>query len=231
MSEEETGLSVRASAADIAALRRNSQSKYATELAQNKMTKSRDWLPYIQLMGSNATEVKKGEFPIGHFALCKNKKKIDLGDKFPMLILSWRPKAMIFAPKVVNYFDPESDDFKKIQATADQQDSGKAFGPEFLVWVPEVHELATYFMGSKTARNESPSLIAVLDEGTGLCQQESYLIETPKFSWHGPRTLDYDHEIEYPRMDLLQEELEKFNNPPATPVEQVEEGEEGGDRD
>lgn len=200
-------------------------SKYADETALSKVTKVGDWLPYVTLMGGNSLEVKRGEFPIGHFCLKKNKKMIDLGKEFIMYLLSWRPKAMTFEPKVLSFFDVESDDFKAVVNRADTvKNPGCGYGPEYLVWLPEVKELATYYLSSKTGRNESPNIQAVL-KSTRLCKQKSHLIETEKYSWHGPQTLACDLEIPLPPIELVKEQLDKFNNPPAAVEEVAEEAE------
>ena len=220
----ETGLTS-ASPEALGMLLADQTSKYADETALSKVTKVGDWLPYVALMGGNSLEVKRGEFPIGHFCLKKNKKMIDLGKEFIMYLLSWRPKAMMFEPKVLSYFDTESEDFKKIVARADStKNPGCGYGPEYLIWLPEVKEFATYFLSSKTGRNESPNIQAIL-KTTRLCKQKSHLIETEKYSWHGPTTLACDLEIPLPPIELAKQELDKFNNPPAAVEEVAEEAE------
>lgn len=198
-------------------------SKYATETALSEVTKVGDWLPYIQLMGSNSIEVKKGEFPMGHFALRKNRRMIDMGEEFIAYLIAWRPKAMQFAPKVLSYFDSTSEAFKAIEEKSKSKNAGCGYGPEFLVWLPEYKEMVTYFLGNKTGRNESPNLIALITDGTYKCKQKSHLIDDGEHSWHGPMTLPYDLDIELPSVVTLRKELDKFNNPPAAIEEVTEE--------
>lgn len=219
-----------ASADEVQSLLAQTESKYADETALAEVTKVGDWLPYIQLMGGNSLEVKRGEFPLGHFCLRKGKQMIDLGSEFVCYLLSWRPKAMQFAPKVLSFFDVESEEFKDIQQRSDQPNSGCGFGPEFLVWLPEAKEFATYFLGNKTGRNEAPNLVALIKDGTRLCKQVAHLIETSDYAWHGPRTVPYDLEIELPPIADIKREVEKFNNPPAAQEEVAEENDADDER-
>jgi hypothetical protein len=221
----------------LAELLTTNVSKYATEEALQTVSKVGDYLPYIQLLGSNSTEVKKGEFPMGHFALnIGQDNRIDLGDSMIILILGWRPKAMQFQPEVISLFDVNSEEFKQMQIDADKPNSGKGYGAEFLVWLPEVRKLACYFLGNKTGRAETDKVMAVIEQGkTGalpVCKQVAILIDPPNspHAWHGPKTMPHDLEIEMPPMGLVQQELEKFNNPPAkqSQKEEKEEAETDG---
>ena len=193
-------------------------SKFATDVALATVSSS-GYLPYIQLFGANSQEVKRGEFPMGHFGLNKGKdNRIDLGDEFVGFFLSWRPKAMVYKPEVLSFFDPSAEAFKKIQAEADEPNSNKGFGAEFLVWLPQHKEFATYFLGNKTGRNEAPNLIGPMTDTQGplACIQKAKLIETARYSWHGPSTLPFDLDIDpMPEVGALANQLEKFNNPPV----------------
>lgn len=215
----------------IANLVANSESQFANEQALATVTKVGDYLPFVQLYGSNSKEVKRGAFPMGHFGLRRSKSAIDdLGDQVVMFVLGWRPKAMQFEPEPISYFNPESDAFKNIQATADGKNSGKGYGPEFFIWLPEVKEFATYFLGNKTGRNESPNLLGPFKaSGPFTCIQESTLIETKQYSWHGPKTKPYSLSIEMPPLETLTKELQKFNSPPEAAKEPTEHAEEADD--
>ena len=87
--------------------------KYANEKALAEVTKVGDWLPFIQLMGSNSTEVKQGKFPMGHFCLRSGRQLVDLGTSFVGVFLDWRPKAMKFDSKPISVFDTEHPKFKE----------------------------------------------------------------------------------------------------------------------
>lgn len=204
------------------------EGKYASDSALEVVTKVGDYLPYVQLMGGNSLEVKKGEFPMGHFCLRKSKSNlVDLSEEVVLFVIAVRSKAMQFTPEVLSFFDHTSEEFKKIQREADDANSGKGFGPEFLVWLPDADAFATYFMGNKTGRNEAPNLVGPLKaKGPFVCLQVATLIETSEYAWHGPRTKAYDVEIKRPPLEQFKVELTKFNNPPVSQKEVAEKDED-----
>lgn len=227
-------LSVAPSAADtIALLQSQARGKYATDQALSNVTKQ-GFLPYITLHGASSTAVKRDKFPMGHFALVKSKVNNDIGDSFVGFLLAWRPKAMQYAPEVLSFFDSTSAEFKNIEATAEEKDSQKGFGVEFLVWLPEHKELATFFLGNKTGRNEAPNLVTCIESGVRQCRISSVYIEDKKkkYGWHGPKMLPYDLDITvFPSTEVLTSELERFNNPPTSskaPAEKDDEAESRG---
>lgn len=221
------------SAADvIALLQANGRSQYATDKALSTVTTAGGFLPYIQLHGSNSAEVKRGKFPIGHYALVKNKKNVDIGDGFVALLLSWRPKAMRYKPTVMSYFDTNNAEFQKIEDAAKSPNSNCGFGPEFLIWLPDHEEFATFFLGNISGRMESPNFIHCLEKGSKICRAESVLIESKKngHAWHTPQMAPYDVAIKFPPMEVLAKQLTAFNTPPATEAEPVEADDAANDR-
>lgn len=214
--KEEAGLAL-ASPTDVASMLAE-VNKPADDSALAAVTSVGDFLPYIALYGSNSGEVKRGEFPMGHFGLRKSKSLIvDLGEKFVAAVLAWRPKAMAYKPEVISVYDITDPLFIDIQKTAGEKDSNKGFGPEFLIWLPEIKEFATYFLGNPTGRNESPNILGPLKEKSPfVCIQQSDLIETAKYSWHGPVTKAYDIAIEYPPISEIKEQVMKFQDPPKS---------------
>jgi hypothetical protein len=221
MSEGELSVAEPISQNDLGSLIESAgASKYATPQAMTEVSKVGDYLPFIQLLGGESKEVKRGLFPIGHFALRRGKQMIDLGTAMIVMIIAWRPKAMVYSEKPVSYYDPNSADFQKTQATADAPKSGKGYGPEFLVWLPAHRTFATYFMGNKTGRNEAPNVEAIRAGDKKTCKIAAELIETKEYTWHGPKTYPYDLDMEMPDRALLLKTLEKFNNPKDSEVEE-----------
>lgn len=189
------------------------------------------FLPYVTLMGGSTLPVKRGQFPIGHFALHQGKTLVDLGVEFPALVVAWRPKAMIYKPQTLAYYDTKSKAFQDIQATADVKDSGKGYGPDFLLWLPANGLFATYFLGNKTGRNEAPNLLGPLRKnGPFYCIQASDLIETSKNSWHGPVTKSCGLSFDPPDMAETKRVLENFLHPPVEQVEVADKDDEDSDR-
>jgi hypothetical protein len=198
--------------------------KYASDGAIAVAMKVGDYLPYVQVCGSNTIECKRGEFPIGHFGLRDGKQLIDLGTEIIILVCAVRAKAMTYDPVEV-FFDFQSEGFKNIQAKAlsGEKDAGCGFGLEFLIWLATQQKFATYFLGNPTGRNESPNIYGPWKQkGPFVCKQKIVLIETKKYSWHGPKTIPCELTIPMPPMDLYKKELERFNNPPANEKEPVE---------
>jgi len=182
-------------------------------------TKSGDFLPRLQLMTSNSDVCKKGQFPINNYALVSGQNLKDLSAAVDILVIVWRPKALEIGEVIISVYDINHIEFTRIAEKSNEKDSGCMFGPEFLVWVPSVKQFATFFMGSKSTRRESPNLKALLKKGATL---KSHLIETPKYSWMSPVIVPCTTPFELPDTGEMMEQIEKFNNPPQTEIEKVE---------
>lgn len=213
------------SAADVLSVLKQSQGKYATDAALAEVTKAGDYLPYIQVMGSNNDKVKAGDFPMGCFAMMKGKQAINLGKFFIGMMLGWRPKAMQYKPSVLSFYNPESEVFKRIEIESTVPRSGKGYGPELLFWLPDTEEFASLFLGNPTGRYEAPNFLSAFKEGKITCKVACELIEykKQKSSYHGARYYPYDLDVsKMPPVDRLTDVLYKFNNPPETEQEPAE---------
>lgn len=230
MSEEEQGLAELASFEDIGALIAGVDvNPYATNKALTDVTKTGDWLPYLSILDGNSAAVKNSEQPIGTFAFTQNRKLINLGKEFNCLLLAWRPKAMIFLSPPTAFYDPASEDFKQIEATADQKNSNKGYGPELLLWLPDHEIFISYFLGNKTGRNEAPNMIALINQKSYRAKLNTHLIKAMVLdkdtgqkierTWFGPQVNTTDVAIKMPPGDQLVAELKKFNNPPKATQE------------
>lgn len=189
-------------------------------------TKSGDYLPRLQLMTANSDICKKGQFPINSYALVSGQTHTDLTATVDILVIAWRPKAIEIGEVIITAYDVNHAEFTRIAEKSNEKDSGCMFGPEFLVWVPSVKQFATFFMGSKSTRRESPNLKALLHKGATL---KSHLIETPKYSWMSPVIVPCTTPFEIPSVPDAMEQVNKFNNPPVTEVEKVETPAAGAD--
>jgi len=197
--------------------------KYADDKSFDIVANGAAWLPRVMLMGSNSTAVKEGKINQGRYAFVRTKDNLDdLTPEVPVLVLSWRPKAMhITDSDVLSVYNPSSQAFKNIAAEADsgKQDTGCMYGPEFLLWVPSVRGFGTYFMSSKTSRREAPNLKSLMGKSALLkCQ----LIKANKYAWHGPVVTMYSQPLTaLPTQDELIEQVTKFNSPPETEKEEA----------
>lgn len=130
-----------------------------------------EYLPRLQLMTSQSTKCKSGEFPINHYALVDGTEK-DLGREVDVVPLCFRATAMDFNDGLVVTHDKHSQLFADIKARAGRPNSGCQFGPEFLVYIPSVNKLATLFCGSKTAQKEAASIAELMSELCTLSSRE-----------------------------------------------------------
>ena len=190
-------------------------------------TKAGDFLPRLQLMTANSDQCKKGEFPINHYALVQGQNLVDLGETLDIAVVTWRPKALEIDDEIITVYDPEDEEFKRIQEKSNEKDSGCMFGPEFLVYIPSKKQFATFFMGSKSARREAPGLRARVGKAATL---KSHLIETKKYSWYAPTIVPCSTPMDIPPVEEIQEQVDKFNNPPKSEVERIPEEEASDDK-
>jgi hypothetical protein len=213
----------------------------AIQQAESVMTAT-SFLPRIQVNGSSTELVKMGKLPMGTFGLVWSKEKfVDLGKEAVMMVISVRSKALLIPQQgeqgnPVSYYDPQSEDFQRVQAKAlvkNQGMTGAMFGPEFLVWLPNQQTFATFFHSSETSRRIAPSIIQLMRKdkdkpSSGLrpaaIRAKTKFIDPPKasFSWWGHEILPETSPLPAPPEGFgenLRRELEKFNNPPAVEVE------------
>ena len=192
-------------------------------------TKSGDYLPRLQLMTAASKQCKNGDFTINHYALIRDQNFQDLGEAVDILLVTWRPKALEIGDEVISVFKPDHPEFQRIQEKSGEKDSGCMYGPEFLVYIPQVKEFATFFCGSKSSRREAPNVKALMRKAATL---KSRYVETKKYQWYTPAVTPCSTPFEAPNMEQLAKIVEKFNNPPETTVEVAPEDKdkEGEDR-
>lgn len=205
-----------------------SKSAFATKDALDTVTKAGDYLPRIQVMGGNSDLVKRGNFPLGQFALFQGKNPTSLTKEFTAVLISMRPKAMQFSP-IKSVYDSSTQDFKDIQAKADEGgQSGCGYGPEYLLWLPDYQLFATLFLSNKSGRAESGKVQGFM---TKACTFKCELAENKKRNqaWHVAAVSEYTGGTinNMPEEAKLIAVASKFNNPPQ--VEQAEEA-EGAER-
>lgn len=173
--------------------------------------------PYIQLQGTSSELVKEGKFPIGHFDMVKDKQHNDLGDNFIALIVAWRPKAMNWTGEdVVSVFDPKDPLFQEIKVLSDTPNvMGYGYGPEYLFWLPDQQQFATYFLANPTGRREATNFHVLLG---AVARVKSRLIKGKKYTWHGPQVAAYSGDIELPDFAANAGIIDAFKNPPKPEV-------------
>lgn len=192
----------------------------------NAVAKSNDFLRRLQLFGGNSDAVKTEKIAIGTWGLVTDSETIEpLQKQIDVMVCAWRPKAMVIdkaAGAVLSYFDPKSEIFQETQARSGEENSNCMYGPEFLVYYPPHDELVSYYMGSKTARQQSGKVLGLKGKAATL---KIKLIEKGKFKWHGPVIVPCTTPLSRaPDTDKLKKELERFLTPKDSAVEVVDTG-------
>jgi hypothetical protein len=199
------------------------------------VAKSGNFLPRLQLFGSNSDHVKTETVGIGYALVRAKDDMVELGKETDVLVLSWRPKALDMKaiddqgkPAIVTSFKPGTELFQKIQKKAAIKNSGAMFGPEFLVFIPSIGEFATFFMGSPTARREAPVVKAYIPnpenqqkgKGKCLCTLTTHLFSNQDFKWHGTRTQDCTTPpANVPTAAEMEQQQRTFLSPPEKEIE------------
>lgn len=196
----------------------------------SKVSSSVEVLPRIQLMtsGSDACKRMENPFPANNYALVKSKEYINLGRQVDVIVIMWRFKALDFSEKnmVVSY-DVKDPVFIDIQERSQTPKSDCLYGIEFLMWIPERREFATFYACNETSRREAPKL-RTDDETTGKITPKCVTLSAKEISntqhtWVGINILDCQSSLEPPDDEILEEVYTRFVNPKTSNVEPAEE--------
>lgn len=209
------------------------------ENAAGNMVSGIDFMTRIQLNGSSANLAKKGLVPPGNYVLIKGKDQfVDLGKSVNAWICGLRLKALNFGgDPVVVFYDAATPEFQDIKAKADADptNSGCLAGFEFLLYLPDVKPtpeskfgtFVTYFLCSKSARNEAPAFKALLGKTATLT---AVLAENKKKQmWHVPKALTCTIPLAMPDIQVVQDTVNRFVNAMPSRVKKAE-ATEGGER-
>lgn len=192
------------------------------------VSSSGDFLPRLQLFGSNSDACKKSQIGIAHYGLVTGKDTIeDLGKEVDVIIIGGRPKALRICDDgtIITKFDPNDDEFKKIMDDSNVANSGCMYGPEFVVFVPAAARFATFFMSSKTARRQAGAVHARLRKAATL---KAEFIETKKYSWHGPVCVPCSTPLAAPAPEDIAAAVKKFMSAKESSIETAPEAAAGG---
>jgi len=183
------------------------------------------FLPRIQFMSSKAKVVSDGLFPMNHFALIRGSNNVDLGQQVDVFVLSYRFKAIdLSSENMLISYDPKSEMFKDISARSFIQNSKCMFGPEFLMFIPSQNAFGTFFLGAKSARMESQSIMAVLKkpDATNWITLLPKKIDSKKYgSWWIGTGIQCQSEYDLPSSEECDRVVEQFDNPPTQMVEKA----------
>lgn len=205
-------------------------------------TAGAEYLPRLQITAMNSKLVAGRKALPGDLVCVWTAENLkQLGQEQDILFITMRPKALRIDEKagtILQYFNRNSDEFKKVQADSMVNDSGCMFGIEFLVYVPQIDAFAGFFCGSKTNRREAPAILKLMNKkpdtelpeyGPAMVTIKSFLIETTKYQWFGFKAIKCSAApAKEPNPDELIEQIKKFNHPPESKVEKVDTAATGG---
>jgi hypothetical protein len=182
------------------------------------------FLPRLQLFIAKSGAVSEGKIAMNHFGLVTFKDSItDLGLETNILVINWRPRALDTSDRsnIRSSFQPQSELFQEIKAQSAQPNSGCQYGPEYLIWVFQTEQFATFFMGGATTRNEAKMFHQLL---TKVATLKSRLIKTEKFTWQSPFAVPCSkNDFTFPTPGKIIETQQEFLNPAEqTGMERVE---------
>lgn len=168
------------------------------------------FLPRFQLCGSMSNPVKEELIGVGNFGIVRGKKVEDCGKVVNCTIYGLRLKAMRYsAESVMSYYNPENPEYKAIAAVSLEKDSHCLCGPEYLMHIPG-KGWCTLYLTSRSARNESPAVRALLGRNATLTVE---LVSNKKNEkWHVFRATSCSIPIDRPTDEDVQAEVIKFLN-------------------
>jgi len=188
----------------------------------DKLATSTSFLGRLQLYSKGAAIMKK-LIASGQYGIPEGDEKITvLGDQIDFVVLARRAKALDISDteNIVQNFDSNSDEFKRIAKESEGQDSGCMYGVSFLIFERSSARFLEYFAGTKTARGVCKDLYAHLPEKHADDAEflipvtaTARLIEKGSYAWHAPVFTKCSTPIDLPEQDVIAEELTKFLNP------------------
>ena len=199
-------------------------SKYATDDTFNDFVKS-PFLGRLSLATSFTTLGKSGRFPMNHWAHVQGSNPPeDLTTEVEIFPLAWRPRAMnMKLNPPVSKFNPADPEFQKIQAKSDVANSGCAYGPEFLVWIPSARSFASFFLTSQGLKAIAKFLLEKMGKGEAVRLGSRF-----HEKGNNPRQVPTASAVsvvdpsDLPPKTQTEAEIAKFNNPPESQIETVE---------
>lgn len=127
--------------------------------------KGKDYLGYLVVAQANSKYTDEG-IEAGHLVHVKDKDFTDLGPSIDAKFCNRRMKAMAFGQTVICNYDPESAQYKEFESkapktrqVADEKGLKYMYGPEYLLWIPELDDFTTFFCSNPTAHKLAKKII------------------------------------------------------------------------
>lgn len=213
----------------------------ATEDELQELTKGTDFLQRLQLV-TKGKYVDTGKINPGRYGVPQTGGEdiLDLGPEIDILPLVVRAKALDMRDRdaIIAVYDMNLPEFDRIKTLAAGTDSGCMWGPSFLVIERSTGNFYEYFMGNKSARQESGKLRPFLPisrekaEATGVephgpipCTLKNRYIQR-RHGWHVPVVTKCSEPFtNLPSLDKVREEVKKFSDTKDNGIERVNDDE------
>lgn len=190
-----------------------------------KLGSGRTYLPYFQVVQSGSKmALPPFDLPLGTFGLKRSKTKADdLTPEIDGFLVHWLPKAMFLGEgKIKSNYDPDSEEFLEWRKLAEAKVDNYAWGYEFLVYLGDLGEFATFFCSNPTMRRAASEVL--FDKIRKVVTLSAVRIHDSKNSWIGLECIRCSTPLAVPLdMTLAAEEKEAFVARTYQPVDDSEE--------
>jgi len=219
----------------------------SVELATNDelktLTQGTDFLQRIQLV-TKGKFVDTGKINPGRYGVPQTggEEIIDLGAEIDILPLVVRAKALDMRDRdaIIAVYDMNLPEFERIKTLAAESNSGCMWGPSFLILERNTGIFYEFFMGNKSARQESGKLTPFLPiskekaeaigeepHGPIPCTLKNRYIQRPTYGWHVPVVTKCSEPFtNLPPLDQIRKEVAKFAATKDNGIERVNDDEE-----
>lgn len=171
------------------------------------------WLPRVQLCIGQSIACQEYGITPNNYALVEDQTYQDLGSSIDIAIFVWRPKAMIAGgDQPFSVYDRNNPLFQEVIDKSMGGSSEAMFGIEFLVYVPAFKKFATFFFGNKSARRTAKKVKVFVGKAATFTSKK---LSSKSYTWYTPEISICSTPFDMPPEDIIIEEIDKFNNPPA----------------
>lgn len=214
----------------------------ATEDELQALTKGTDFLQRIQLV-TKGKFVDTGKINPGRYGVPQpgGEEILDLGSQIDILPLVVRAKALDMRDRdaIIAVYDMNLPEFDRIKTFASEPNSSCMWGPSFLILERNTGNFYEFFMGNKSARQESGKLRPFLPisrekaEATGKephgpipCTLTNRYVQRRDYGWHVPVVNKCSEPFtDLPSLDQIRVEVEKFAAAKDNGIERVDDTE------
>lgn len=191
------------------------------------------FLPMLQFLSSKSEAVSGGRVDgHGYYVKTGRDKFIPMGKEVIIYPITFRRLAIDASgrpDKIITIYDSSDPEYDRIKEDSNVQDSSCMWGPQFLVWVPDLKlkkKFATFFCSSKSMRNEAGNFDPILAE-SGFAKLGWNVLKNTKYTWQNITVNPYTGQMDLPSQDDLLAEVAKFQSPPKrTEMSDTKEAEE-----